>query len=68
MRGLVVDRSVQLVARNREYSERINNVPCVVRSCIKMHATIQDFVQQVARYDSGVDTNRGDVPDVARTL
>jgi len=25
-------------------------------------------VQQVARYDSGVDTNREALPDVARTL
>ena len=33
-------RSVQLVARNREYPKGLNNVPCVVRSCIKMHATI----------------------------
>ena len=40
-RILIVDRSVQLVARNREYSERVNNVPCVVRSCIKMHATFE---------------------------
>ena len=53
-----------------EYS-RFRATSCTLRfpvSCIKMHATIQDFVQQVARYDSGVDTNRGDVSDVARTL
>ena len=44
MCGLIVDRSVQLVARNREYSERVNNVPCVVRSCIKMHATRESWI------------------------
>ena len=38
------NRSVQLVARNREYSERVNNVPCVVRSCIKMHATRESWI------------------------
>ena len=27
-------------ARNREYPKELNNVPCVIRSCIKMHATI----------------------------
>ena len=46
-------RSVQLVARNREYPKGWNNVPCVVRSCIKMHATIWNnaprSVQLVAR-------------------
>jgi len=26
-------------AQNREYAERVNNVPCVVRSCNKLHAT-----------------------------
>lgn len=31
--------SVQLVARNRECPKGLNNVPCVIRSCIKMHAT-----------------------------
>jgi len=30
---------VQLVARNRECPKGLNNVPCVIRSCIKMHAT-----------------------------
>ena len=53
-----------------EHSQ-IRATSCTLRStisCIKMHATIHDFVQQVARYDSGVDTNRGDLPDVARTL
>ena len=60
----------QRIANRQEcYSFRATS--CTLRfpvSCIKMHATIQDFVQQVARYDSGVDTNRGDVSDVARTL
>ena len=31
--------SVQLVARNRECPKELNNVPCVIWSCIKMHAT-----------------------------
>ena len=35
----IKNRSVQLVARNREYSKGLNNVPCVIWSCIKMHAT-----------------------------
>jgi len=35
----LVNRSVQLVARNREYRNGLNNVPYVVWSCIKMHAT-----------------------------
>ena len=35
------NRSVQLVARNREYTKGLNNVPCVVWSCIKMHATYE---------------------------
>jgi len=34
-----MNRSVQLVARNREYPKVVNNVLCVVWSCIKMHAT-----------------------------
>ena len=38
--NIIPPRSVQLVARNREYPKGLNNVPCVVRSCIKMHATI----------------------------
>ena len=33
------NRSVQLVAGNRECLKGLNNVPCVVWSCIKMHAT-----------------------------
>ena len=33
------NRSVQLVARNRECPKGLNNIPCVVWSCIKMHAT-----------------------------
>ena len=45
-------------ARNREYPKGLNNVPCVVRSCIKMHATWNyardvSFVLQNARYDMG---------------
>jgi len=32
---------VQLVARNRECPKGLNKVPCVVRSCIKMHATYE---------------------------
>ena len=35
----LVNRSVQLVARNHECPKGLNNVPCVVWSCIKMHAT-----------------------------
>ena len=35
------NRSVQLVARNRECPKGLNNVPCVVWSCIKMHATYE---------------------------
>ncbi len=30
---------MQLVARNHEYPKGLNNVLCVIRSCIKMHAT-----------------------------
>ena len=33
------NRSVQLVARNRKCLKGLNNVLCVVWSCIKMHAT-----------------------------
>ena len=47
---ILVNRSVQLVARNRECPKGLNNVPCVVPSCIKMHATHEIvnnyFVQQ----------------------
>ena len=35
----LVNRSVQLVARNREFQKELNNVPCVVWSCIKLHVT-----------------------------
>ena len=31
-------QQVARYARNREYSKGLNNVPCVVWSCIKMHA------------------------------
>jgi len=33
---------MQLVARNRECPKGVNNVPCVVWSCNKLHATILD--------------------------
>ena len=36
---ILVNRSVQLVARNHECPKGLNNLPCVVWSCIKMHAT-----------------------------
>ena len=36
---ILVNRSVQLVARNHECLKGLNNVPCVIWSCIKMHAT-----------------------------
>ena len=36
---ILVNRSVQLVARNHECPKALNNVPCVIWSCIKMHAT-----------------------------
>jgi len=36
-----VNRSVQLVARNREYPKGLNNVPCMIWSCINMHATYE---------------------------
>jgi len=35
------NRSVQRVARNREYPKGVNHVPGVVWSCIKMHATYE---------------------------
>ena len=38
---ILVNRSMQLVARNHECPKEINNVPCVVWSCIKMHATYE---------------------------
>jgi len=31
--------NVSYVAQNREYPKELNNIPCVVWSCIKMHAT-----------------------------
>jgi len=36
--GLVVHQDARYT-RNREYTKGLNNVPCVVWSCIKMHAT-----------------------------
>ena len=36
---ILMNRSVQLVARNHECPKELNNVPCVIWSCIKMHAT-----------------------------
>ena len=44
----LVNRSVQLVARNHECPKGLNNVPCVVWSCIKMHAT-HKIVNYVSR-------------------
>ena len=45
-------------ARNHEYPKALNHIPCVVLSCIKMHATWNyawdvSVVQQNARYDMG---------------
>ena len=37
---LVVHQDARYV-RNREYTKGLNNVPCVVCSCIKMHATYE---------------------------
>ena len=48
----IINRSVQLVARNCECPKGVNSVQCVVPSCIKMHATreiINCSVQLVAR-------------------
>ena len=39
MRGLVVHQDARYV-RNRECLKGLNNVLCVIGSCIKMHATI----------------------------
>ena len=44
----LVNRSVQLVARNREFPKELNNVPCVVWSCIKLHVT-HEIVNYVSR-------------------
>ena len=49
-----MNRSVQLVAQNRECLKEGNNVPCVVLSCNKLHATWNyardvSVVQQNAR-------------------
>ena len=41
----LVNRSVQLVARNRECPKELNNVPCVVWSCNKLHATREDSIR-----------------------
>ena len=41
-------RSVQLVARMNQPRYAIHDFPV---ACIKMHAMIHDFMQQVARYD-----------------
>jgi len=38
VRGLVVHQDARYV-RNREYPKGLNNVACMVWSCIKMHAT-----------------------------
>ena len=44
------NRSVQLVARNREYPKGLNNVLCVVWSCIKMHAT-HEIINYALRFN-----------------
>ena len=44
----LVNRSVPLVARNREFPKELNNVPCVVWSCIKLHVT-HEIVNYVSR-------------------
>ena len=36
---ILVNRSVQLVARNHGCPKALNNVPCVIWSCIKMYST-----------------------------
>jgi len=38
VRGLVVHQDARYT-RNREYPKGLNNVLCMVWSCIKMHAT-----------------------------
>jgi len=38
VRGLVVHQDARY-ARNRECPEGLNNAPCVIWSCIKMHVT-----------------------------
>ena len=43
---IFVNRSVQLVARNRECPKGLNNVPCVVWSRNKLHATMLDVEWQ----------------------
>ena len=48
--AILVNRSVQLVARNHECPKEINNVPCVVWSCIKMHAT-HEIVNYASRFN-----------------
>ena len=47
---ILVNRSVQLVARNHECPKGINNVLCVVWSCIKMHAT-HEIVNYASRFN-----------------
>ena len=46
----LVNRNVQLAARNHECPKEINNVPCVVWSCIKMHAT-HEIVNYASRFN-----------------
>jgi len=46
---ILVNRSVQLVARNSECSKALNNLPCVIWSCIKMHAT-HEIVNYTSRW------------------
>jgi len=40
VRGLVVHQDARYI-RNRECPKGLNNVPCVIWSCIKMHATYE---------------------------
>ena len=45
---ILVNRSVQLVARNHECPKELNNIPCVIWSCIKMHA-MHEIVNYASR-------------------
>ena len=56
----LVNRSVQLVARNRECPKELNNVPCVIWSCIKMHATheIVNYALRLIIHAKGACENR----------
>ncbi|ERH26339.1 hypothetical protein HMPREF9065_02005 [Aggregatibacter sp. oral taxon 458 str. W10330] len=59
-----MNRSVQLVAQNRECLKEGNNVPCVVLSCNKLHATWNyardvSVVHQDARYARNCERLKG---------